>query len=349
MEGLGKFVAIAAATKDAKGQLVYRFKKDIIRVGEFVDNGFGVPLSVTPAHLSHWAKTFAEMKANGVKVPIPKHHKDWSLSENNRGWVHDMFVEGDRLVMNCELFGTDVEALAACNDVSVGAPDLEWEDCDGNTYLIPIRHVALTPTPLVTGLGEFTRIAATWARSQETKENDMDLQEIRAAMGIKEELTKENAVELVCSAAMVTIEKLADLTKKFDAQALKLSEKLEVKDPEPVKPLDPLVLELVGKDRRRELEGLVMSAKITPAVKDKLEAAFVTDGAIQASVSAKRTGEFDSLIDALKANDPVKLGEQSSAQTLVPLKAAAEAQANADDEASPLKDAERRAAAAKNN
>lgn len=348
MEGLGKFVAISAATTNADGRLVYKFKKDIIRVGEFADNGYGSPVTVTALHLSHWAKTFAEMKANGVKVPIPINHKDWERSENNRGWVHGMFVEGDRLVMTCELFGDDVEALAAANDVSVFAPK-EWTDCDSNHYVIPIRHVALTPVPMVTGLSEFIRIAAALAGSQDTKENVMDLQKIRAAMSIEEELTAENVVELVCSSAMETVAELADLTKKFDAQALELSKKSEPKDAELTKPLDPLVLELVGKDRRRELEGLVASAKITPAVKDKLEAAFVTNTAIEASVSAKRTAEFDSLIDALKANDPVKLGEQSGAQTTAVLKCAMKEQANADEEGSPEKDAERRAAAAKNN
>ncbi len=354
MEGLGKFVAIAAATKDAKGQLVYRFKKDIIRVGEFADNGYGSPASVTALHLSHWAKTFAKMKANGVKVPIPKDHKDWESAENNRGWVHGMFVEDDRLVMTCELFGDDVEALAASNDVSIMCPT-EWTDCDSNHYVIPIRHVALTPVPMVTGLSEFIRIAAA-ARSQGTKENDMDLQKIRAAMGIKEELTKENAVKLVCSAATATIEKLADLTKKFDAltkkfdaQALKLSEKPEVKDPEPAEKIGPLTLKMASKYRQTMLDGLVSGGNQSPATVKALSELHVNDVAIMASASEHNVDAFDHLIAALKLNTAVVLGEQTGGQTTAVLKCAIKAQANADDEASPLKDAERRAAAAKNN
>ncbi|MEW6250101.1 MAG: hypothetical protein AB1716_05610 [Planctomycetota bacterium] len=144
--------------------LTRRFRKDIIRVGRFVKSGpGGFELQVTPAHLAHWADTFASMKANGVRVSVPPNHESAGDAEKNRGWIESMTVEGDALVGVFQIIGEDGLREVARNDCSIFAP-AQWTDGEGRTYEWPIRHVALTPDPVITGLGEFVPLAASHVR-----------------------------------------------------------------------------------------------------------------------------------------------------------------------------------------
>jgi hypothetical protein len=134
-----------------------RFRKEIIKIGQYVDQGADQRFEVTPGVLAHWVSSFRRMRDNGVKVPIPLGH-DFG-HDNNRGWVTDLFVDGDSLVMTCDLFDQDVASLVARNDVSIMAVP-EFTDGKGQSYKYPIVHVALTPIPLIPGLGDFVPVAA---------------------------------------------------------------------------------------------------------------------------------------------------------------------------------------------
>ncbi len=59
------------------GQRVRRYRKAIIKTGRYVDASQGIDFEVTPTSLSHWVKTFAEMKANGVQIPTPASYVAW--------------------------------------------------------------------------------------------------------------------------------------------------------------------------------------------------------------------------------------------------------------------------------
>jgi hypothetical protein len=146
------------------GVPVYRFKKQIIRCGNFT-TADGQPFEVTPRTLTLWLSDWHSMKSHGVPVPVPNRH-DATGADENHGFVTDMALskDGNGLDATIELYGEDAPKLAASNHCSIYADPGEdgrgWEDGDGNRYRWPIRHVALTPDPRITGLTGFIPIAA---------------------------------------------------------------------------------------------------------------------------------------------------------------------------------------------
>ncbi len=332
--------AVIGAKAKVDGEPVQRFRKEIIRVGEYIhgDDEF----SITPDVLKHWAVTFAQMKKNGVKIPIPNMHDTSGDPDKNRGWVVDMFVDKDALVMVCDLIGDDAIKAASRCDVSIFSPP-ELKDLKGNIYEQPIAHVALVTDPAIPGLGEFVSIAAS-RRAQEIK--TMKWENIGKALGIKDDLTAENAEKLICSMAESSKKAVTEQDKLFKAQkkeldALKAKPKAEPKDEKPAAP-DPLLLNLAVDNRNMKLDALVEAARITPAVKEMLVKQFIGEdrAALVLSLQNGTSDQFDKVIEALAENDVVALKAKSGPQVL---------KLHREDGKKPnavIEDAERRAKAA---
>ena len=139
------------------GVPVYRFRKELIHCGKF-DLSDGTTLNVDRRQLQQWSATFSNMRSSGVAVPVPVAH-DRVDGDGNRGFIVDMFPEGEKLIGIVELKGEDAPRIAASNDVSLAA-EPEFTDSRGNHYVYPIRHVALTPYPKIQGMGKFQAISA---------------------------------------------------------------------------------------------------------------------------------------------------------------------------------------------
>lgn len=322
-------VAFSATSSivDVDGVPRRKFRKDLIRVGTYVKDAADLEFQVTRDTLDHWVARFVEMKENGVRVPIPNTHKSAGDADQNRGYVDDIFIDGDTLVMACEMIGEDGIEAAAKSDVSIYSPE-EIVDGKGIRYERPIEHVALCTDPVVPGLGEFIPLAA----SLRVKEQEMDLEKIKKALGIKEDLTVDNVEELILSKHDAMVGELKKLSDEFTA--FKASATKEITKP------DEALVSLSADNRRMKLEGLVEAAKITPAVRDKLVKIFVDTEPLTLALSNGTAKQFDSIFEALKDNDPVKLKEQTGRQ--VELSSGMEPKAN------PLMvDAERRAKDAK--
>lgn len=297
------FSATSAVALDANKVPRQSYRKELIRTGQFVKDSENLDFEVTSDTLKHWAASFQQMKQNGVKVPIPNTHAAAGDADQNRGYVTDMFVVDDSLVMTCEMIGREgIEAAAKC-DVSIWCPP-KLRDGDGNEYKIPIEHVALCTDPVITGLGDFIPLAA----SKRAKEPNMDLTKIKKALSIAEELTLENAEALILSAHEALTKKLTTLGEQFDAFKATAGDKT----PKP----DAALVSLSADNRNMKLAALVEAARITPAVRDKLAKLFVDEAPLTLALSNGTAGLFNEIVEALRENDPVKLGESSKAQTL---------------------------------
>lgn len=270
-------------------------------MGTYVKDSEDLEFEVTRDTLDHWVERFAEMKANGVRVPIPNTHSGAGDADENRGYVDDIFIEGDTLVMACEMIGEDGIAAAAKSDVSIYSP-AEVVDGKGVKYERPIEHVALCTDPVVPGLGEFIPLAA----SLRVKEQEMDLEKIKKALGIEEDVTDDNVEELVLSKHAAMTEELKKLGEEF--VAFKASATKETTKP------DEALVSLSADNRKMKLEGLVAAAKITPAVRDKLAKIFVDTEPLTLALSNGTASQFDAIFEALKENDPVQLKERTGQQ-----------------------------------
>lgn len=309
-----------------------KFRKDLIKTGTYVKDSEGIEFQITSDTLRHWVQQFSQMKANGVKVPIPSGHKNAGDADKNRGYVEDIFIVGDMLVMSCEMIGKEGIEAAAKSDVSIYSPE-DLKDGHGTVYERPIEHVALCTDPVVPGLGEFIPLAA----SQSAKGKAMDLKKIKEVFNIEEDLTPENVEALVLSKHADTVKTLEELGAKL--KVLEVS--LEKKDgPKP----DPQLVSLSSDNRKMKLEGLVAAGRITPAVLAKLSKLYVDHIPVALSLSNGTANQFDLVFEALKENDPVVLKEMTGKQVTL---SALDNPVEGDKPNMLVADAERRAKEAK--
>ena len=260
-----------------------KFRKELIRVGAYHKDKTKQDFTVTSDTIKHWAKTFQDMLTNGVKVPIPSTHDRPNDPDTNRGWVTDMFVEGDSLIGICEL--TD-EKLASVSDVSIGV-DSELIDGKNNTYKLPITHVALCTDPVIPGLDNFVPLAASRGSTQ------MDWTKFKKALKFADsiEMTDDNALDL--------ISKMVE----------------ELRTPKQTK-VDPTLLSLARDNRALKLEQLVAANRITVATRDALSKLFCDEAPLTLSLLSGAHADFDQLVTILAKNEVVPTHEKTGRQEL---------------------------------
>jgi len=283
------FVPISAASD--KGRT---FRKEIIRKGTYYKASQDMRFEVDDAALDNWEAMFALMEKNGVRVPAPVTHTD--DPEANRGWWSSIYREGDSLYGHVEL--SDPELAKTC-DVSLYSP-AEFIDGKGNKYVRPIVHIALVTNPVIPGLEPFTPISL-------SQENPMDWTKIKEALEIEEEMTDENAEELILAA----IEKLKKPEEEEE------TEKPVVEEPvaAAAKEVDPTLLSLAQDNRIMKIDQLVADNKITGAVAKQLKERFAGKK-LALVLSSKMDDGFDAVIASHRENDPIKLGEHTKGQTI---------------------------------
>lgn len=344
------FIAMSAPRTEG-GQPVKRFRKELIRTGSYrtIDD---VEFTVDEAALDNWALQFSRMGNNGVKVPVPTGHT--TAAEANRGWMVDIFREGDSLIGVVDLVGEDAIAMAGRSDVSLYSP-AHYKDGKGNEYTWPITHVALCTDPVIPGLDGFVPLAASLGNTpvqvpvftvhKETPVS-FDFKKIQKTLGIEETVTEANADKAIVASFSGVTAKVGTLMGEVKTLTADLATAKAAKPGEPKpKDIDPELLRLSRENHGMRLDTLVATGRITPAVRDKLKGVFIGDdgAALKLSLSSGTSGQFGLVLDALTDNDPVKLGEQTRAQTLSLSGGLGDNTANS----SLVADAERRAKEAK--
>jgi hypothetical protein len=303
---------------DANGIPHKTYVKDLIRVGNWVMPSSGMRFAVTHKDLEHWVKTFSTMETNGVEVHVPIGHTN--DGDKNAGFLRGMFIEGDELKGKLELIGRKAIEMASTNFVSVYVPR-EMTDGKGNVYERPIEHVALTPTPVISGQGGFVPIAA--SRGQVTVPvltldkgvSKMEiLKRLAEAVGVEvsddmDEVAIEAAIKSKFTSMKASYDKVPELeasikASREEAEAVKLElSRKTVEQPSPV------VLKLSRENRAMKLAGLVEKSKITPAVSKALAAKWIDGNALELSLDANSDERFDAMVAALAENDVVELGK----------------------------------------
>ena len=300
-----------------------KFVKDLIRAGRYVARGTEVALSV--ADLDELAEQTNAFIAAGNDVSVPDGHTTEATA--NRGYVREVFREGDTLYGVIEMIGDDGIATAARSKVSINT-DRNYTDGKGNVYPHVITHVALTNEPVVPDQNGFVPLAASrggksnralvFSLAQQPENTNMEhLTKIAAMLGVEgiESLDEAAIVEAIAAAieGMKGMSKTAtDEATAVKAELTGIKASLAKTKAEP----DAMLVKLAAKNRTLELDGLVTGGHITPAVKDKLADVWIgkDNAGLKLSLDAEGDGRFSAMVDALKQNDPVKLGEQTKAQ-----------------------------------
>lgn len=154
--------------------------KDVLSAGSYKHPVHGWSLDVTPKKMAQYCAAFSEMKNAGVKVPIYADHKPGAAT--TLGYCRDMFMGGPEALkkypelakLPADQAPTDPNRMYAIHDwnspesmkmghgvgqVSV-LIDKRMKDGTGKSYGEAVRHIAVTPEPVVPNQGAFTQLAA---------------------------------------------------------------------------------------------------------------------------------------------------------------------------------------------
>lgn len=327
----------------AEGDDPTLFEKEVIYVGNFKKGE--QRFSVDAETLKHWQQTHAEMKALGVKTPMPLQHT--TNPESNRGHVEEYRIREDskgRQALFAVARFRDKEAakLAKTADVSLYSP-VEWEAA-GKTWKRPIVHVALTDYPVINGLDDFSVVAS--LVPTEGDDNSMDtILELCQDLQLSVSDDSDPKALVLDFIKKVKEEHKTELVKRDEALKLAKDKIVELTPTTP-SPVSQASLNMLSENRELKLSALVEGGKITPAVKDGLTALYSSETDLKLSLSGQNNEDtrFNSLLKLLSENEPVKLRSSSGPQVLK----LSQAQLESPDHNPLLADAESRAKAASN-
>ena len=310
-----------------------RFRKDVIPVGTFYNNGpRGWRLDVTQDRMRKWVDAFAAMRRDGIDVPILKTHVFGDRDENGKavseqvlGRLEDLRIEGDTLYAECA-FNSDESADLA---VRVGrtSPGIlrQYMGGNGKQYGEVIEHLAITPRPVVPGQKDFGFLRIAAARDDmpdevpvfvlqrsEGMELQEFLQELQGIVGL-DELSTDDALDRI----KTVWEERDKVTSETRSQLEALQAEIEkLKKANRPKELDPDLKDQLQEAAEDGFDQLVSNGKIVPAVAAELKQGLTNEFCLSRSLSGGQTSIARLVINALKKNDPVKLGEQTGLQRI---------------------------------
>lgn len=159
-----------------------RFRKDVIRVGRWRLPD-GRTLNLTRERLRKWVDTFHAMRRAGHRISVPLDHS--RRSEDNLGFVEDVRAEGDTLYAVLDIASPEHQSKigTTLREVSIGV-DPELRDSTGKVWEDFISHVAVCTNPVITGQGDFERIAA----RSETEKNIIFCRREESNMGFLDQV-----------------------------------------------------------------------------------------------------------------------------------------------------------------
>ena len=331
---------IARPSKNDEGVATQKFRKDAVKVGTYWHPKAGWIEEFSADRMDRWCAAFGKMKANGVPVEFFADHDPTTTkrSDDIRGYVDDMWRDGNELMVVVEAVGEDgIKLCETCRNVSAEI-EREFKDSKRNEYGEVIAALVACEKPIITGQRPFERIAASHHNGEQkiavlvelpdggeipNEDGDMDKQllSLIGKLGDTDDVTEDNALTVlgeVAEASKTKDEEIVTLKADLTAEQAK---KASGKMPE----VDEDVLEDIGETRTTELSLLVAEGKITPAVAKKLSTILIgaSGKRLTFGLSTKAAKAFGldaplakQVIEALKLNDPVKLGEKTRSQTL---------------------------------
>lgn len=322
---VGALTLAGGIRTDANGQPVRRFSKDLIRAGDWFKDSTGQAFTIDAKWMEGRVAEFERMKAAGVRVPVPVGHTN--DPESNRGYVEEMWVDGDVLRASIDLIGEKAIALASTVEVSIYVP-AKLVDGKGNEYIEPIEHVALVTDPVICGQETFVPIAASRGGTtvnvpvyRLSREGDsMDWKELCKALGLSTDGLDDQTGPAAVMAKIGEMSKAKETAEtamaaarkgEADAKAALAASRQKV---EP----DAVLVRMAAENRDLKLSRLVDAGKITPAVRTKLADIYIgkDNAGLKLSLDSVGDGQFAAVCDALCEMDTRVLAAQTLSQSV---------------------------------
>jgi hypothetical protein len=285
--------------------------------------GARISLSVGPDAITGWETVGNLMLSRGVDILIPRGHK---VKEDNIlgkvvKYAKKKNKEGkDALYADIKFEDADKAKEGLSANVSIYA-EPEFTDGKGNKYSWPITHVASTKSPMIPALEPYTAIAASMITEiepeKEKKTMATKVKPTPKTTKTIDELLKANGIEVPENA---TEEEKKNLLQEYlgDYLPVQQIEKTTTTTEKPVEKVaaSAVMLSMLSKGRKAEIDALVADDRITPAQSDVLKKKWCSDEAIKIACAAESGDGFDDQIEVLKLNEKLKSGSVTGPQAI---------------------------------
>jgi hypothetical protein len=314
------------------------FWKEVAHEGQFVkDTGNArMEFAITRGMMDHWHKTFNEMRADGMEVPVPvEHTRD---PEKRRGTVTELARKPNgkgvsALYAKIKFKDASAAALAKSGaNVSIFVPKKIVSGVSKKEFVMPLEHLAITDYPVIHDLEPFQAVALSMSPELEG-DPEVTLRELATQAGIDPSITDEQQLILALSQKL---QQIAGPKPPVPGQpgAPPAPGNYPPRPPAPrpfgasktqgepqIQPLSGLLLSTIKNARKVQLDALATGelARITPATAKKLAERFVTDEALAFSHVDGFDDGFDTTLEALAMNPPIKRGDKTGAQAGIAL------------------------------
>jgi hypothetical protein len=287
---------------DSASSLVY--EKELLPVGKltkWVDGAKKVlDADITRSFLDNIVTNFKKFKEVGIRVPVFKTHKE--DPDNKRGQVEDVYVKQnsrgeDSLFSKIKFDSQDAVQLGTTNDVSVLVPP-KFVDGRSNKYLWPLRHVAITSTPVLPGLDGWEGPVVLAYETEVIGGDDVDLKPLFTELSLDFAGTKpEEQLELALEAVK---------TMKTELSTCQTQLKLALEDDEEelVLSFPPVMMKQFRNSRESVIEGLMAgpAPAFSPALGKQIKELYCSETALRLDLQQdKEETEFDRMIELSKA------------------------------------------------
>lgn len=341
---MGNELIVAGLPTEVDGQKVKYYRKEVMKVGEYVHPKKGYSFSVDQDRMDKWVENFRRYTSNGNKPFIPCKHQRFN-AKDNFGYVVGLDRQGDSLYATMQLIGDDAHKAATRNNVSIYVEG-DVKDGQNTKYDELIEHIAIVPNPVVPGLSGFVPIAASSGLDANdevpvftiaaAKDTDMEwtkeqIAAVRKFLGVDDKVAADKLpglfVEKLGDKAP-TLEKLMLSNDKVDEMTTELKttkEKLTEANRKVVElsnddqDEDPRVVNLLSKSIDSAKKTAIAAGAVTKAVADKIDTMFRPGGKPNSIALSMSEEDGDPLavrvFEALAENTIVKPGEKTGKQS----------------------------------
>ena len=298
-----------------------RYRKAIIKVGEYIHPRTKKPLSVTLDRMRGWVDSFNAMKRDGIDVEFVADHSP--KVDDNLGYVTEMSIEGDTLWGVHE--ARNERATNLIQSVKNTSARIErYIGGNGVDYGEAITHNSIVQGPVIPALGDFIALSIDGPteppvyRAKMEKDMEAFLLSLKTILGSDaEDFDEAKAVEAIKAIKDQSVELSAKVGSDAELATVKAElEALKAKTPEPVElSIDPEVKEARCEVIGTRLDNLVLLSRITPNVRRKLGELIDKDVYL---LSKHDNGSVVGrlICDILEENEVLPLKEKSGAQVL---------------------------------
>lgn len=292
------------------------YRKELLPVGSYRKDSDDLDFDISLDTLKHIRDVTNEMIGAGVRVPLVNTHD----GEDAHGQILKVSVDescgkGGSSFVDVEFSDDTCREKAMRNDISAFIPP-EFVDGKGNAWKRPLRHVAITPYPVIPGLRQWESIAASFHSS--IRRTPM-LENLEKTLALSFDAKDDEAARQ--KAVVKAVATLAEQSLELSEQLKTLKDEKRNSKPaiDPINYPESVVLSF-GRARSREINDLVHKAKITPAVAKELTKRYCNSKCVALALSEGTTDDFDDLLKILSKNAaPAQSGRHSAGDYAIKL------------------------------